>query len=66
MSITTQTEQIFKHLSEGKRLTALEALDRFGCFRLGARVYDLKKQGYDVKRRMVETVSGRWVAEYWI
>lgn len=66
MTIATQTDQIFKHLSQGHRLTPLEALDRFGCFRLGARIYDLKKQGYDIKRRMVETAEGARVAEYWM
>lgn len=44
----TQSEQIAKHLESGKSITPIEALNKFGCFRLGARIFDLKKQGYDI------------------
>lgn len=38
----TQKDLILKHLLRGMSLTPLEALSRFGCFRLGARIYDLR------------------------
>lgn len=59
-----QTAQIRRALDAGRKLTPLDALRDFGCFRLGARIYDLKQSGYPVERRMVETDEGKRVAEY--
>jgi hypothetical protein len=61
---TSQTDAILDYLSKGKTLTPLDALNKFGCFRLGARIYDLKKQGYEFNRIMVKTPSGASVAQY--
>jgi len=62
----SQVERILAALLAGERLTPLIALERFGCFRLGGRVYDLKKLGHDVQSRMIELPNGKHVAEYWI
>jgi len=45
----TQTEQIRAHLVSGRDITPLEALDRYGCFRLAARVSDLRATGLDIQ-----------------
>jgi cell division protein FtsB len=50
MSDKTQREQIVKYLLTGRSLTALEALQKFGCMRLGARIYELKQMGRDIKK----------------
>jgi hypothetical protein len=50
MSEKTQREQIVKYLLSGRSITALEALNKFGCMRLGARIYELKKMGRDIKK----------------
>jgi hypothetical protein len=42
----------------------LEALQQFGCFRLAARIHELRNQGWQIAERMVETSSGKRVAEY--
>ena len=60
----TQTAQILAHLKAGKAITPLDALSRFQCFRLGARIYDLRSEGHDISKRMVETPNGKKVAEY--
>lgn len=39
----SQCDRILRYLQSGKRLTSLEALDKFGCLRLSARILDLKK-----------------------
>ena len=39
----TQNLQILGHLKKGKPITPLEALEKFGCWRLSARIYDLRK-----------------------
>ena len=62
----TQAGRILAHLRAGHRLTALEALERFGCFRLAARVHELRREGWAIEERMVETGSGKRVAEYYM
>ena len=42
----SQSKKILAFLKAGGSLSPLEALTMFGCGRLGARIYDLKKQGY--------------------
>jgi len=60
----TQCNQILAYLRSGRTLTPLEALDMFGCFRLGARIWDLKKAGHDIRSRMVDVGDGKRVARY--
>ena len=61
----TQTQQILKHLEKGNKLTALEALQLFGCFRLAARVQELRGVGRDIKSQLVK-INGKRIAEYWL
>lgn len=50
----TQNEMILKHLQSHKRgLTAMQALDKFGCMRLASRISDLRRMGYDISREMI-------------
>ena len=60
----TQTAQILAHLKTGRSITPLDALDWFGCFRLGARIYDLKQDGHPIYREMVEVAPRKRVASY--
>ena len=62
----SQNKMILAALRNGDRLTQLSALQRFNCFRLGARIYDLTQQGHDIKRRMITVASGKRVAEYYM
>ena len=41
-------EEVLKYLQSGKKLTPLEALNFFGCFRLGARICELRQNGYEI------------------
>jgi len=59
----TQTEQIRAHLVSGRDITPLEALDRYGCFRLAARVSDLRATGLDVQT-ITEEYNGKRYARY--
>lgn len=59
----SQAELILEHLKSGKTITPLEALDLFGCLRLGARIWDLK----DIKHNIVteiEEKEGKRYARY--
>ena len=59
----SQSGLILDALKAGRRLTALEALHEFRCFRLAARIYDLCKAGHDIRTEMV-TANGKRHAVY--
>ncbi len=44
----TQNEQILDYLKSGKSITPLEALEFFQCFRLSARIFDLRSDGHNI------------------
>lgn len=47
--VKSQNEKILKHLQKGKKITPLIALNKFGCFRLSARIWDLRhEQGHEI------------------
>ena len=60
----SQNQLIKAHLESGKPLMGMEALHRYGCFRLPARIADLKKQGMDIESRLVALPNGKRVSEY--
>lgn len=61
----SQLKQILAHLKSGRSITPLEALAQYGCFRLGARIYDLKQIGHDIHRTMFEDhKTGKTFARY--
>jgi hypothetical protein len=59
----TQNQLIRQHLESGKSITPLEALSMYGCLRLGARIYDLKRDGLRIKTER-KTNGKKWFAEY--
>ncbi len=59
----SQEQQILNHLKLGEGITPIDALQKFGCFRLAARIADLRKDGWDIHTEMVERGDKRW-AEY--
>lgn len=52
MSEQTQVQKkmILEHFLHGKTLTQAEAYDRYGCFRLSARIREIELMGYTVQR----------------
>lgn len=59
----SQTTAILKALQSGDKITPLDALKRFGCFRLAARIEEIRKLGHDVKVSTVKSGENR-IAEY--
>jgi hypothetical protein len=59
-----QKQQILNHLRNGKSITPLEALNEYGCLRLGARIHDLKRAGHNIASESVELSNGKRVASY--
>ena len=61
----SQTQAIREYLLQGHTLTPLEALEKFGCFRLGARIADLKKEGLKIHSdNRIDDRTGKRYATY--
>lgn len=54
-----QAERVLKYMRDFGSIMQLEAMQDLGCMRLGARVYDLKRDGYAIKKEM-ETSKNRY------
>jgi hypothetical protein len=66
MTKQTQEARILGVLEAGQMISPLGAWKRFGCERLAARIYDLRRKGYRIEMELVKTPSGAHVAEYWM
>lgn len=58
--LKSQEQQILKHLQRFGSIEPLTALRRFGCFRLGARIWDLRHAGH-----RIDTVTVRKGRKAW-
>ena len=58
----SQTESILKHLKR-EPITPIEALQNYGCFRLAARIRDLRESGYKIYTDTIEK-NGKKFAQY--
>lgn len=65
-----QRDMILMFMQENDSITQVDAMKEFGCFRLAARINDLKKDGYKIgsrtckaKNRYGDTVR---FAEYYL
>lgn len=65
-SAQSQESKILDHMLRGHRITGMDALNLFGCWRLPARIADIKKRGFPVQSEFVNTTSGKQVKAYWI
>lgn len=63
-SVQSQRSRILEHLQAGKPLTALEALNWFGCMNLKGRICDLRQAGYVIDTEMIKIASHKRVAKY--
>lgn len=59
----SQCEKILVHLQAGKSINPIQALNLYGCFGLGARIHDLKKDGNFIDTKMIYK-NGSKYAEY--
>ena len=66
IGFSNQTDAIMLYLQAGYKLTPMDALRKFGVFRLAARVADVKKRGVDVKKEMVKDENGKRYARYFV
>lgn len=59
----SSTQRLRRWILSGKSITPLQALDKFGCLRLGARIMDLRNEGYDIVTKIVHK-NGKRFARY--
>ena len=64
MKTDSQNALIKGWLLNGHPITQLEALNMFGCFRLAARISDLRDEGLDIKTHIVTLSNGKRIASY--
>ena len=61
-------DMILEYLQKHRGITQAQAIEKFGCYRLSGRIYDLRSEGYNIITHMKE-VKNRFgdtchVAEY--
>ena len=56
---TNQCEEILAHLESGRTITPGEALEQYGIARLGARIWDLKREGHQIHHELVKVSTRR-------
>lgn len=59
----TQNNKILTHLQLFGYITPMIALDLYGCFRLSARILNLRKAGYLIETEIVHK-NGKQFAKY--
>ena len=65
-SCFSQERKILNYMLRGNHITGIEALDLFGCFRLPARIADIRKRGFTVNSQTIALKNGKRVKDYWI
>lgn len=63
-TIATQKAMIASHLVSGRSINPIEALNLYGCFRLGARIWDLRNEGMSISKEMVQAGRKKKFAKY--
>jgi hypothetical protein len=54
-----------KYLATGKPLTAIQALNKFGCFRLAARIHEMRSEGLAINEKAINK-NGKRFSQYQI
>lgn len=52
--MATQCERVLKYMHDFGSINPAQAMDDLGVMRLGARIWDLKKAGHPITRKMVK------------
>jgi hypothetical protein len=60
----SQAKQIAAYLNKGRKLTPIQALEKFGCFRLAARIADLRNNGMSIVTKTIKLDNNKQIAQY--
>lgn len=67
MKKKTKKSQLLAYLQRSKRgITGLEALRKFGLYRLSGEINRLRNEGYDIKTEMMTREDGTTYARYYL
>jgi len=65
MKRVTQKSKIMSHLQSGQSITPIDALERYGCFRLAAIIHTLKNDyGMNIKTELIKNKYGTKYGKY--
>ena len=65
MERVTQKSKVMSHLQSGQSITPIDALERYGCFRLAAIIHTLKNDyGMDIKTELIKNKYGTKYGKY--
>lgn len=53
----TQNERILQYMAEFGGITPAEAYTLLGCYRLAARIADLRSEGHNITRRIINSTN---------
>jgi hypothetical protein len=60
----SQCNDILNHMETQGSITALDALNLYGCFRLASRINDLRNRGHDICTNEITLDNGKTIASY--
>lgn len=50
----SQCEMILDYMRSHKSISQAVAVEKFDCYRLSARIFDLRDEGYEIKKTLVK------------
>lgn len=53
----TQTEKVLRHMKKFGTITPMDAIREYGCLRLGARICELRRDGYNIKSKIITGIN---------
>ena len=63
----SQKDVLLNALQNGEKLTTLDALMNYNVMALSQRMTELQRAGYPIESKMIDTNSGKRIAQYsWI
>ena len=60
----SQKQDILNHLKKHRKINGLDALNLYDCFRLPARILELKEEKHNIDANLITLKSGKKIAEY--
>ena len=64
-SCSSQKSRILEHMRTGNSITPVEALNLYGSLRLGARIAEIRSDGYTIHMKLVkDEKTGKRYAQY--
>lgn len=63
MKTKSAKQKLRNWILSGKAITPIQALDKFGIFRLSARILELRNEGWNIDTKMIEK-NGKKFAQY--